>query len=186
MLDALGHLNHVGVCLLVNIDLNTFPPIGAGQHLTIALSIDDLPDVLQADFLSFTTENDCVGYFFQILILVDGSDHILRFTLPNAPPGGIDIFRTKPIDDLVDRKVGSLQLICIHKNVNFFLESPTNPSCGYPLDRLECSFDLQFSYASQPSCAGEINGAGRALVCGRVLKLIGNYGGQAQFHHWIE
>ena len=94
LFDPSGYLNHVGVRFLEDVNLNTFKAIGAGQHFLVFLAIGNPSHILETDFLAVPATDHGVSNLIQVLIFVDRSDHVFRFTLSNTSTGRIDILST--------------------------------------------------------------------------------------------
>ena len=73
-----------------------------GEHLAVALAVDNLAKVLHANFASLAAEDDRVGNLLQVLILVDGANHVFCATLSNTAPSGVDVLSAQTTDHLAD------------------------------------------------------------------------------------
>ena len=172
--DALGHGDHVGVGLFVNIDLHALRAVGVGEHLAVALPVHHLAKVFHSDLAALAAEHDRVGDFLESLVFVDGADHVFRAALADAATGGVDVFRAQPAEHLANREVHPLQLGLVDQHMNLLLEPAANSRRRDTFDRLDEPLDLQLGDAPQSpqACVAPILGAAGA--------------GQAQLHHRVK
>ena len=151
--DPPGHIDHVGVGLLVDVDLHAHLTIGVGEHLAVALAVHHLAKVFHADLAAVAAEDDCVRDFVESLVFVDGADHVFRAALADTAAGGVDVLRPEPPDDIVDGEVNPLQFGLVDEDVNLLLQPAADPRRRHPGDRLDGALDLQLRDASQPPLA---------------------------------
>ena len=146
-----------------------------GEHLPVALPVDNLAKVFHADLAALAAEHNRVGDFLERLVLVDGADHVFRAALADAAAGGVDVLRAQPAEHLANREVHPLQLGLVDQHVNLLLEPAANSRRRDALDRLDEPLDLQLGDAPQ---------APPALVAPVLDAAAG--AGQAQLHHRVK
>ena len=160
LFDPSGYLNHVGVRFLEDVNLNTFKAIGAGQHFLVFLAIGNPSHILETDFLAVPATDHGVSNLIQVLIFVDRSDHVFRFTLSNTSTGRIDILSTQSGNHLIHGKIGPLQFCGIHQNVDFFLQPSSDPDGSHTLYRFKAALDLELGEAPK---AASVRFPGRGI-----------------------
>ena len=120
-----------------------------GEHLAVALAVDNLAKILHANLAALTTEHNRVLDLPEGLVLVDGADHVFRAALADTATGGVDVLSAQPAKHLANREVHPLQLGLVDQHVNFLLQSAADSRCRDPLDRFNLTFDLQLSDSPQ-------------------------------------
>ena len=73
-----------------------------GEHLAVALAVDNLAKILHANLAAITTEHNRVLNLPEGLVLVDGANHVFCATLSNTAPSGVDVLSAQTTDHLAD------------------------------------------------------------------------------------
>ena len=133
----------------------------------------DLAEVPHPDLAALAGGDDRVLHLLEVLVLVEGADHVLGAALGEGPAGDVDVLLAETVDDVLDREAGAPQLLVVEENVDLLLETPAHPHRGHALDGLEGALDLELGDPPDPPQL-------------RLVGLGAGAPGEAQLHHRVE
>ena len=143
----------VGVGFLVDIDLDTFAAMGAGDHVAIALRAHHLGDVADAHLPAVNPEQNGLGDFVEVGVFVEGPDHVFGAPFFESATGDVDVFLAETVDDLLDGEPGADDEVLAEENMVFLVQTAADADGGDAGDRFESAFDLDLGQAPEPAQA---------------------------------
>ena len=151
---GLGHGHHVGVGLLVDVDLHALRAVGARVMISRSFCVrTTASEVLHAHVAILNASDDGIPDLVEALVLVERADHVLGAAFLERAAGDVDVLLAQPVDDRLNRKSAALERLLIEQDVVLLLEPAPDAHRGNAFDRFEGAFDLQLGDAAQAAQA---------------------------------
>ncbi len=173
VLDPPGEGDDVGVGLLEDLELDALPPVGAGGDLPLLVRPHDLTKIPDPDLATLAGGHDRVLHLLEVLVLVEGADHVLGAPLGEGPAGDVDVLLAQAIDDVLYGEARAPELLVVEEDMDLLLEATAHPHRGHALDGFEGALDLQLGDPSNPPQL-------------RLVGLGAGPAGEAQLHDRVE
>ena len=146
---GLGDGHHVGIRLLVDINLHALAPAGARQDFPLPMRSAYRGQITHPQFTRSVSPHDGVFNLLLVEVFVEGAYHVFGAPLFDQATRDVDVFLLQTTDDTLNGKTGAPEGILIQHHVNLFLKTASNPDRRHTGNGFERTTDLNLCQTTQ-------------------------------------